>query len=83
MVLSRPRYRRRSDQLAALQGLRGREFDRAYWRHQALSHRSALVTEQGYAQSGDTPAVRQAAVAAVPLIQAHLAMAERMSAGGG
>lgn len=67
--------------LAALQSLRGRDFDRAYWRQQALAHRSALVVEQRYAETGDTPVIRAAAAAAVPLIEQHLAMAERMSAG--
>ena len=69
--------------LAALQSLRGQEFDRGYWRQQALAHRSALTAEQQYAATGDTPAIRQAAAAAVPMIQAHLATAERMSAAGG
>jgi len=66
--------------LAALQSLRGRDFDRGYWRQQALAHRAALTVEQRYAAEGDTPALRQVAGAAVPIIQAHLAMAERMSA---
>jgi putative membrane protein len=66
--------------LASLQSARGRDFDKTYWKQQALAHRSALVTEQQYAASGDAPAVRQAAQAAIPLIQAHLAMAEQMVA---
>ncbi|WP_375383611.1 DUF4142 domain-containing protein [uncultured Sphingomonas sp.] len=66
--------------LGALQSLRGPEFDRVYWRHQALAHRSALTTTQHYAANGDTPAVRQAATAAVPIIAGHLAMAEQMQA---
>ena len=65
--------------LAALQSLRGREFDAAYWRHQALAHRSALTVEQHYAATGDAPPVRQVAAAAIPLIQSHLAMAEQMA----
>lgn len=69
--------------LAALQSARGREFDRLYWRQQALAHRSALTTEQQYAANGDVPAIRKAATAALPLIQAHLAMAEQMSAQAG
>jgi putative membrane protein len=64
--------------LGALQGLRGPDFDRAYWKHQALGHRSALTETQKYATTGDNPAVRQAAQAALPIIQAHLQMAERM-----
>ena len=66
--------------LAALQSHRGREFDKLYWRQQLLAHRSALVVQQQYAATGDTPAIREAAAAAVPLIQSHLAMAEQMSA---
>ena len=66
--------------LGALQSMKGREFDRAYFRHQALAHQSALVVEQGYAATGDDPAVRQAAASAVPLIYSHLAMAEQMRA---
>ncbi|WP_185829313.1 DUF4142 domain-containing protein [Sphingomonas ginkgonis] len=69
--------------LAALQSARGPDFDKTYWRQQAFAHRSALLAQQQYAASGDTPAVRQAAQSAVPLIQSHLAMAEQMSARAG
>jgi putative membrane protein len=69
--------------LAALQSARGHDFDMLYWRQQALAHRSALTVTQLYAETGDAPAVRQAAAAAVPLIRAHLAMAEQMSARAG
>ena len=69
--------------LAALQSERGRDFDRVYWRQQALAHRSALVMQQGYAATGDTPVIRQTATAAVPIIRSHLAMAEQMSAASG
>lgn len=70
--------------LGELQSLRGPEFDRAYLRHQALAHRSALATTQAYAAAGDDPAIRRAAAAAVPVISSHLAEAERMrSAQGG
>ncbi len=69
--------------LAALQSARGRDFDRTYWKQQALSHRSALTVAQQYAATGDTPAIRQTAAATVPLIQSHLEMAEQMSAKSG
>jgi putative membrane protein len=65
--------------LSALQGLRGKEFDKAYFRDQALAHRSALTVEQVYATSGDDAAVRHAASSATPVIASHLAMAEQMS----
>jgi putative membrane protein len=69
--------------LSALQSLRGRDFDRAYWRHQALAHRSALTTTQQYASNGDDPAIKRAASSAVPIIARHLAMAEQMEAKSG
>jgi len=69
--------------LAALQSQRGPDLDRTYLRQQALAHRSALAVEQGYAASGDEATVRQAAVAAVPIITSHLKMAEQMEAEAG
>ena len=66
--------------LAALQSMRGPDFDQTFWRQQAMAHRAALTVEQGYATSGDTPAIRQAATAAIPTIKAHLTMAEQMVA---
>ena len=69
--------------LGALQSLRGTDFDRAYWRHQALAHRSALTTTQLYASNGDDRTIKQAAATAVPVIAAHLAMAEQMQAQSG
>jgi putative membrane protein len=65
--------------LSALHGLRGRQFDQLYARHQMLAHHSALVVEQSYASSGDNPALRQAAASTAPLIASHLAMAEQMN----
>lgn len=65
--------------LGALQSLRGKDFDQAYFKHQALAHHAALVTEQGYARDGDQAIVKQAAAAAVPTIGRHLDMAERMA----
>ncbi len=69
--------------LAALQGLRGKDFDKAYWHQQALAHRSTLVVVQTYATNGDTPAVKQAAAAALPMIRMHLQTAEQMAAQSG
>jgi putative membrane protein len=69
-----------SQMLASLQSARDKKFDALYWRQQVLAHHAALVTMQGYAQSGDQPELRQLATATTPLIQAHLGMAERMAA---
>jgi putative membrane protein len=69
--------------LAALQSLRGADFDRAYWRHQALAHRSALTSTERYATAGDSAPIRQAASEALTVITQHLGMAERMQAASG
>ncbi len=55
-------------------------FDRTYLSQQVPAHREALAMTQGYAARGDVPALRQAAQGAVPIIQSHLAQAERMAA---
>jgi putative membrane protein len=69
--------------LAALQSKRGADFDKTYVHQQVLAHRAALTVEQGYAVSGDSPTIKQAAVATVPIITAHLQMAEQMLASMG
>jgi putative membrane protein len=69
--------------LAALQSQRGADFDKTYIRQQVLAHRAALVVEQDYAASGDNPTIKQAAAATVPIISAHLHMAEQMLASMG
>ena len=56
--------------LANLQSQRGEAFDRNYIKQQVLAHYAALVVQQMYAASGDTPAIRQVAMAAVPVIRA-------------
>jgi putative membrane protein len=67
-----------SEFLAALQSARGPDFDKTYVRQQALAHRSALALEQGYAASGDEPTIRQVAVSTVPIVSAHLQMADQL-----
>lgn len=66
--------------LAALQSQRGSEFDKAYIRQQVLAHRSTLAVEQAYAASGDNAMIRQVAASTVPIVTAHLQMAEQVSA---
>ena len=66
--------------LSALQSLREPDFDRAYWRQQALAHQSALAVEQDYVSTGADFNIRRAAQSAVPIIQQHLQMAQRMQA---
>lgn len=66
--------------LGALQNQRAVAFDQTYIHHQALAHRSALTVERAYAANGDTPAVRDVAKAAIPIIASHLDVAEQMQA---
>jgi putative membrane protein len=66
--------------LAALQSQRGADFDRTYLKQQKLAHQSALAVMQSYAASGEDPTIRQVAIAAVPIVTAHLKMLETAGA---
>ena len=68
------------DDMARLRPLTGAAFDREYLSQQAAAHRMALALQQNYASSGDTPALRTAASAAVPIIQSHIDMLGRIDA---
>ena len=70
--------------LAALQGLRGADFDKAYVRQQVLAHRQALATEGGYARMGSNADLKAAAQADLPMIERHLQRAHdlKRSTGG-
>lgn len=65
--------------LASLQSQRGADFDRTYLRHQRLAHSAALAVESGYAETGDDATIRQVAASTVPIITAHLTMADQMA----
>jgi putative membrane protein len=65
--------------LAALQGLRGADFDKAYARQQVLVHAAALAVERSYAGAGTDPNLRAAAVSTVPLVKHHLDIARSLS----
>jgi putative membrane protein len=58
----------------------GPSFDSVWLQQQLTAHQQALAMQQGYAANGDTPALRQAAAAAVPIIQGHLARVQQMMA---
>ncbi len=53
-------------------------FDRVYMTQQVPAHEMALALHTNYSQRGDTPALRQTAATAVPLVQQHLDQARRM-----
>lgn len=58
----------------------GPNIDRVYLQQQVSAHQMAVAMQQGYSSSGDTPALRQAAASAVPVIQPHLAKAQQLLA---
>lgn len=64
--------------LSALQSLKGAEFDKAYLTQQVNAHVSALTTVQAYASAGTEPHLREAAKAAAPLVEHHLATARAL-----
>jgi putative membrane protein len=66
--------------LAALQSLRGADFDRAYINQQILAHAQALAVEQSYASAGTDTHLRKVAETTVPVIQHHQQMAEQIRA---
>jgi putative membrane protein len=54
-------------------------FDMAFRDAQVQAHQEALLLHQNYAASGDIPALRTVAGAAVPIIQQHLGTAQSLA----
>lgn len=50
----------------------GAAFDRLYLSQQRTAHQLALKLHSNYAKNGDTPALKQAASGAVPVVQSHI-----------
>jgi len=53
-------------------------FDQVFIRQQVQAHEMALALHSNYASSGDTPALRAVASAAVPVVRQHLEQARGM-----
>jgi len=71
-----------ADQQAMLKDLRGATGaarDTAYVGQQKTAHAQALALHQGYAASGDKPALKQAAAKIVPVVQHHMQMLDAMT----
>jgi putative membrane protein len=58
--------------LDQLRPLNGAAFEQMYLQQQRTAHRMALDLHQTYARNGDTVQLRQAASAAVPIVQSHI-----------
>lgn len=74
---------RHADMLNQLAALNGRQFDGAYVQMQVMSHQEAVAMYAAYAQGGDEPSMRSFAQQALPSLQQHLAMAQRLGGGRG
>lgn len=68
------------NRITTLLNAAGPGFDRTYWTQQVEAHTAALALMQGYAANGDTPQLRAAAAATVPVVQHHLNHARMMAA---
>jgi putative membrane protein len=66
--------------LAALQSLRGADFDKTYVKQQVLAHQQALAVERSFAEAGADRNMQAVARATVPVIQHHLEMAQQIEA---
>lgn len=66
--------------LSSLQGLRGRDFDRAYAHQQELAHAQAVAVVESFASDGSDPSLKKAAQSSLPTIRDHLKMAKQLSA---
>ena len=64
--------------IGALHAAAPAAIDRLYLQQQVPAHQQALALQQGYARSGDVPALRQTAQTAVPIVQSHLTQAQQM-----
>ena len=76
----------RPDQLqmvATLKNLSGAAFDQEYIRQQIAAHQQALAVQSSYAQNGDVPQLRAAAMKTVPIVQSHLQMAQSLQSSMG
>ena len=57
----------------------GMAFDSAYKQAQITGHQQALELHTNYANSGDVPALKQAAASTAPIVQQHLAAAQALN----
>lgn len=64
--------------IAALRRYDGVERDHLYVTQQMMAHKEALGLMKTYAETGETPELKAAAQATIPVIEGHLAMIERL-----
>ena len=64
--------------LASLAKFEGVERDHLYLAQQMMAHKEALGLMKTYADTGETPELKAAAQATIPIVQSHLSMVERL-----
>jgi putative membrane protein len=64
--------------LASLSKFEGAERDHLYLAQQMMAHKEALGLMKTYADTGETPELKAAAQATIPIVQSHLSMIERL-----
>ena len=69
---------RRKGLIAALNTASHPDFDRTYLDQQVAAHQEAATLFKGYAEHGENAALKDFALATLPTIQEHLAMAKSM-----
>lgn len=62
---------RKAQMIRELQTAQGPARDQLYRTQQTMAHQEALTLHSGYAKSGDTPQLKGAASAAVPIVSRH------------
>lgn len=65
--------------LTALQGKTGADFDSAYISQQVDAHQKALAALQSYAQTGDSPPLKDFASNTAKVVEHHLDMAQKLA----
>lgn len=58
--------------LADIEGASGTNAETVYLAHQRTAHEKSLNLNQTYANSGETPALREVAAGIVPVVQSHI-----------
>jgi len=67
--------------LEKLQGASGESFDAAYIDAQVMAHQEAVALMSSYAENGDNESLKEFASEALPVVQSHLEMVQKMDQG--
>jgi putative membrane protein len=74
---------RRKGLLDNLRAASAGDFDKTFLSQQVAAHEEALTLHRGYADNGDTPALKTFAAKIVPKLEQHLARARELEGAGG